>query len=113
ARNHVAVANDGSRLLLNSGTSGTYVFDGALAYLGAIPNVRWGVAIGPTRAGFRVSQSAVEQVNIETRSVTRTIPLPDTVERAGFRSPFGRVSLSPDGLLLAVITERGIALVRL
>jgi YVTN family beta-propeller protein len=100
----LSVNGTGSRMLLGPGA---LVVNDQLDKEGAIPSAGKGVAINrPGTTGYRAQDSVVEILNLDTRVVTASVPLPEQVGTAS-----GAVAVSPDEETLAVLTARGISLV--
>jgi YVTN family beta-propeller protein len=106
---YVAVDGSGSTLLVDPNG---YVFDASLSLNGALSDLGLGVAIDPASAvGYQVSGATINVLDLKQISVTKTIPLGDTTSIGSFFNSVGRLAISPDGTLLAAITDHGIAIV--
>ena len=90
----------------------TQVFDSALNLMGSFPGLSsvGGAAVSSDgMIGYRATQSTVSVLNLRSYLITGQLPLGDAVVSGSFS---GGMDLSDDGSLLAVITSRGISLVR-
>jgi hypothetical protein len=108
----VAVDMNGSQF---TATPGTYVLDGALNLSGTVlgdPGYG-GSAVDPTWGiGYRAVASRVDVLNLSTFLKTDELALGDSVSTATFGNLVGRMDISADGALLAVVTDNGFSLVR-
>ena len=101
----------GSRLLV---TPGAFVLDAALNLSGTIPlEFGWGGnAVDPGGAlAYRAVASRVDVLDLSALLKTGELPLGDTVDQAALFNTVGRMDISGDGRLLAVITDHGFSLV--
>jgi hypothetical protein len=95
-------------------TTGTYVLDGMFSLSGTIleGTLPAGSAIDPEwPIGYRNAQTNVEVLNLSTFLKAGDRPLGDTVTRTP-GDDGGRLAISADGSLLAVIADHGFSLVR-
>jgi hypothetical protein len=106
---YIATDPTGSTFLVNPGT---YVLDSALNLQGTIPGGGFGVAVSPSApVAYRVISDGIEVLDLTTLLTTGSLPLGDTVGGAAFYNGIGRMAISADGTLLAVITDHGLSLV--
>ncbi len=67
----------------------------------------------PTRGiGYRSTQSRVDVLNLSTFLKVGELPLGDSVSNSSSSNRIGRMDLSPDGALMAVVTNTGFSIVR-
>jgi DNA-binding beta-propeller fold protein YncE len=108
----VALDMTGSTLLV---TPAGHVLDSSLLLSGTVPLEagQGGGAIDPTWGiGYRAIASRLDVLNLNTFLKTGELPLGDTVSSAQLFNFVGRMDISSDGTLLAVITDNGLSLVR-
>jgi len=107
---YVALDDAGSTILVDPGTS---VLDATLSLAGTIPGGSFGVAVDPSgTVGYRVSTAQVDVLDLGGFTTTTSLDLDDTVETAdAFGFGVGRIAISRDGTLLAVITDHGVSIV--
>jgi len=101
---------------------GTYVLDSDLSLSGTIPGGQWGVAVDPAGTiGYRVSPtdfdvgtSTIDVLNLSRFLKTGTLDMGTTVAAGSppVMGGVGRMAISRDGALLAVITDGGFSLVQ-
>lgn len=95
---------------------GTYVLDASLNQTGMIPSSTGyyaGIAVDPSgKIGYRVTGNNVDVLDLSSFLVTAELPLSDTMSNTNSIFPgIGRMAISQDGALLAVVTDNGITLV--
>ncbi len=107
----VSVSGDGSRAVV---TPDGNLLDGTPALVGNLPSsAAIGSAVHPTVAlGYRTAGSAVDVFNLNTLAKIGSLPLGDSASSSGAFNGIGRMDISADGKLLAVITNNGFSLVR-
>ncbi len=109
---YIASDAPGSTFLVNPGT---YVLDSDLNLSGTIFGGGFGVALeGSGTIGYRVVASGIDILDPVSFLTIGSLDLGDTVATA---SPFnrigvGRMAISADGSLLAVITDHGVSVVQ-
>lgn len=104
----------GSTFLVAQGffTPATYVLDANLNLNGTILGGRFGNAVDATGVvGYRVGTAGIDILDLSNFVTIGTLALPDTVTAVPF-SPRGRMAISANGTLLAVITNHGFSIVR-
>ena len=108
-----AVSADGRRILINPGT---WVFDRTMRAIGKIEThgVRSsGVVFAPSgRIAYRVMDANIEVLNVTELRVTRSIPLPDTVERSNVSTSVGRPVITTDGSMIIMPSDNGVSFIR-
>jgi len=115
----IASDRTGSAFLVSPGstvsTAKTFVLDATPDLSDTISGGGFGVAIDPSgTVGYRAITSSVETLDLTTFAKTGSVPLGDTVGVAsvpGVGNGTGRMAISGDGRLLAIITDHGISLV--
>ena len=111
---NVALSRTG---LVMAAVPGAYVLDAAVNLSGTVVRSssthHWGgIEVSPDgRVAYRSLGGKIDVMNAVTFLKTGELPLGDTLENAYFDNA-GYMDLSNDGRLLAVITDRGISLVR-
>jgi hypothetical protein len=97
-------------------TPGAWVNDDTIRMTGTIiGGSGWGGnAVDPTRGiGYRAIATRIDVLNLSTYLKVGERPLGASVSNAASYNRIGRMTLSPDGTLLAVITNTGFSVVRL
>jgi hypothetical protein len=106
---YVAIDPTGLPFLVNPGT---YVLDSALNLSGTISGGGFGVTARPSfPVGYRVVSDGIEVLDLSRILKTGSLSLGDTVWGSAFYNGVGRMAISADGTLLAVITDHGLSLV--
>jgi len=108
----VSLDATGSTLLV---TPGAYVLDADLSLSGTIQvDVGWGGnAVDPNGlVGYRSVAARLDVLNLSTFLKMGELPLGDSVNDAYVFNPIGRIGISDDGTLLAVMTDHGFSIVR-
>jgi len=110
---NIALDFSGSVMLVNPGT---FVLDSNLNMTGSIPGGSFGVAVQPSGTiGYQVGSSRIDVLNLAKFTKIGSLDTGDTVGTAdllGFGSGVGRMAISRDGQLLAVITDHGLSVVK-
>jgi len=105
----IALNGDGSRLLVSPTND---LLDANLNLLGSIRFGGIGVAIDRTGlVGYTAYGSNVHPLDLDSFARRDALPLGDTVDNGRGYNSIGRMALSADGSLLAVITDHGFSLV--
>ena len=108
----LSLDSTGSTVLV---TPGSYVVDASGSMTGTIigGSGGGGGAVDPTRSiGYRAVDSRIDILNLSTFLKVGELSLGHSVSSAGLSNSIGRMSLSSDGTLLAVITNTGFSIVR-
>ena len=107
----VSLNRNGSTVLVNPGT---YVLDTNLTLSGTVPGGGSGGAIDPAGAiGYQVNGAQIDVLDLADFSKTGSLTLGDTTSNAtNFGTGVGRMAISRDGSLVAVITDHGVAVVK-
>lgn len=95
---------------------GTYVLDSNLNLSGTIPGGSLGVAVDPSgTVGYQVGGSRIDVLNLSNFSKTDSLDIGDTTDTGspfGFGSGVGRMAISRDGAILAVIADHGFSIIQ-
>jgi YVTN family beta-propeller protein len=111
----VALGPAGATMILSRSQPVVLVLDAARRIAGRIPSASTapGTAIHPIwNLGFRARLSTIEVLNLSSFLTVGTIPLGDSVTNTGYDNFIGRMDISRDGALLAVITNTGFSIVK-
>ena len=106
---HIAGDRTGTAFLV--GASQTYLLDASFQLVKTIPD-GYGVAVDPLGAtGYRATNIGIDILALPQLQISRSIPVNDTLASAHPATHPTRMAISSDGLLLAVVTDRGFSLV--
>jgi YVTN family beta-propeller protein len=110
---NIALDLSGAVALVNPGT---FILDSNLNMVGSIPGGSFGVAVQPSGTiGYQVGSSRIDVLDLVKFTKSDSLDIGDTVDNAnplGFGSGVGRMAISRDGQLLAVITDHGLSVVK-
>jgi hypothetical protein len=102
----IAIDGGGDTVLVN----GSIVLNGDLSLRGTIPGGEGEAVIAPSGStAYRLNGGRIEVLDLQALSVKQTIAIPDTVTGTMGASNLGRMAISRDGKMIAVITDRGFA----
>jgi YVTN family beta-propeller protein len=102
----IAVNATGTQYLVNSANL-SYVLDGSLSLGGSTPGGGLGSAFAPTgTTAYRTRVFGIESLDTATFAISGALPIGDTVFAAT-----GALATSPDGSVIAVVTDNGLSIV--